>query len=243
MDVAEHLTQLSTDGPLLAAGAARADWDAPVPGTEWTVRELVKHVSGVHRWATLIVSTGSPDFDNAAGDAVGSGPSDDELIDWFLDGHATLVEALQAAPADVECATFLPAPSPLAFWSRRQAHETAVHRGDAERAGGAITAYPADFAQDGMAELLLGFAARRRKAADTQGTLALVVADGPSWLVTFEGERIQAAPGDGSEPAEATVAGTSSDLYAWLWNRPSDAEVSGAAEIVELWHAVRVRWG
>lgn len=250
MDVADHLTQLAADGPLLAASAERAGWDAPVPGTEWTVRELVKHVGGVHRWATGIVATGGQSFDTEAGAAVGSGPSDDELVDWFLDGHASLVETLRAAPGDVDCATFLPAESPLAFWARRQAHETAVHRGDAERAGGAITAYPADFAQDGMAEMLLGFAARRRNDADAQGTLALVASDGPPWLVTFGGERIVAAPvaaangaaANGDVAADATVSGCSSELYAWLWNRPSQADVSGAPEIAQLWRAVRVRW-
>lgn len=34
----------------------------------------------------------------------------------------------------VDCWTFLDAPSPLAFWARRQAHETAIHRADAQLA-------------------------------------------------------------------------------------------------------------
>ena len=51
-------------------------------------------------------------------------------------GCADLVAALAAAPDDLECWTFLPAPSPRAMWARRQAHETAIHRVDAELAAG-----------------------------------------------------------------------------------------------------------
>jgi uncharacterized protein (TIGR03083 family) len=240
MEIAEHLSRLEGDGPLLAVAAAEAGWDAPVPGTRWTVRELVTHVSGVHRWATDIVATSGRGFDTDAGRAVGTGPPDDELTEWFLAGHAALVGTLRAAPAGVECATFLPAPSPLAFWARRQAHETAVHRGDAERATGDVTPYPADFAQDGIAELLLGFAARKSNALETAGTISLKASDGPSWLITMGGERILA--GEDESAADATVAGTSSELYAWLWNRPSQARVTGDEAIADLWRAVRVRW-
>jgi len=46
--------------------------------------------------------------------------------------------ALSAAPPDLRCWTFLPAPSPLAMWARRQAHETTVHRVDAELAAASV---------------------------------------------------------------------------------------------------------
>ena len=39
-------------------------------------------------------------------------------------------------PTTCECWTFLPAPSPRAMWARRQAHETAIHRVDAQLAAG-----------------------------------------------------------------------------------------------------------
>jgi uncharacterized protein (TIGR03083 family) len=234
------IEQLAADGPLLADAAARAGLDAPVPAVEWTVRDLVTHVGGVHRWATDIVASGGHSFDTDAGRAVGTGPDDGELLDWFLAGHANLVETLAGASPELDCATFLPARSPLEFWVRRQAHETAVHRGDAERAGGDVTRYPAAFAQDGIAELLLGFAARKHNAVPTPGTIALAVSDGPSWLITLGGERVLAVMSD--ESGDATVAGTSSDVYQWLWNRPSAALVSGDGMIAELWHGVRVRW-
>ena len=241
MDVAEHIEQLAAHGPPLAAAADRAGWDAPVPATRWKVRNLVTHVGGIHRWAADIVTTGATEFGTDAGRAVGKGPADAELIDWFLTGHAALVDALRRAPANLHCATFLPAPSPLAFWARRQAHETAIHRADAEAAAGVSPLFSAAFAQDGMSEMLLGFARRKTNAIGSAATISLRASDGPAWLVTLGGERI--AAGEDDSPAQATLTGTSSDLYLWLWNRPSAAAVGGDAEVAELWRTVRVRWG
>jgi uncharacterized protein (TIGR03083 family) len=243
MDVGELIDQLESDGPRLAAAAARAGWGAPVPSCpDWTVRDLVTHTGGVHRWAADIVTRACDTTETELGGAVGAGPSDDSALPgWFQEGHAALVAALRAAPDDLDCVTFLPAASPLTFWARRQAHETAIHRADAEGAtSGVVTPFPAGFAQDGIGEMLHGFARRRRKALDRTGTIALRAEDGPSWLITLGGERAIAEQDDVT--GDATVAGTSSELYLWLWNRPSAAVVSGAADVAELWRIVRVRW-
>ena len=105
---------------------------------------------------------------------------DPVLLDWFRTGHAGLVSALETAAPDLACWTFLPgAASPLAFWARRQVHETTVHRIDvqlaatAAGAAGAVAAagaaagpgrlvdpVPAALAADGIDELLMGFARR-----------------------------------------------------------------------------------
>jgi uncharacterized protein (TIGR03083 family) len=241
MDVAAHLEQLAADGALLAEAAERAGWDAAVPSTDWDVRQLVTHVGGVHRWAAAIVRTAAPDSLEEVAATVGTGPPDAELLEWFRSGHAELLATLRAAPADLDCFTFLPAPSPLAFWARRQAHETAVHRADAQCAAGAITPYPTAFAQDGIAELLQGFARRRSNAVATPGRIALRPDDGGSpWLVTLGGDKTMAEPDDGA--AEGVVRGSSSDLYLWLWNRPAQVAVTGDASLAAAWRQVRVRW-
>lgn len=243
MDVPALLDRLAADGPLLIGAAQRAGWDAPVPATDWNVRDLVTHVGGVHRWAADIVRTSSATFDTAAGDAVGTGPGDAELAEWFCAGHAALVATLRCAPADLHCATFLPADSPRHFWARRQAHETAVHRVDAEGAAGEASVIGTAFAQDGIAEILHGFAARRARQATTAATIGLAVTDGPSWLITMGGERIESAESADPPAADATVRGGSADIYRWLWNRPSAAAVEGDPGVAALWaSAVRVRW-
>lgn len=244
MEIPALVNRLESDGKLLLAAAVRAGWDAPVPRTDWTVRELVTHTGGVHRWAADIVTTGSTTFDTPAGEAVGFGPDDDELAEWFENGHIALVSTLRSAPPDLECATFLPADSPLRFWARRQAHETAIHRLDAEGAAGADgTLFEEAFAQDGIAEILLGFGRRKSNAVARAATLGLDAADGPSWLITFGGERIEVVESEDLVGTDVTVRGVSSDLYRWLWNRPSEAVVDGAADVADLWtKTVRVRW-
>ena len=53
MQVAEHIAALRAEGPLLARAAERAGPDAPVPACPgWRIRDLVRHVGNVHRWAT-----------------------------------------------------------------------------------------------------------------------------------------------------------------------------------------------
>lgn len=244
MEVPALVNRLESDGQLLLAAARRAGWDVPVPATTWTVRELVTHVGGVHRWAADIVTTCSASGNTPAGEAVGSGPADDELAEWFQNGLVALVATLRSAPPDLDCFTFLPAESPLHFWARRQAHETAIHRADAEAAAGTETPFEAEFAQDGIAEILLGFGRRRSNAVPTAVTMGLDAADGPSWLITFGGERIEATRSEDLVSTAVTVRGLSSDLYRWLWNRPSDAVADGDADVAALWsQTVRVRWG
>jgi uncharacterized protein (TIGR03083 family) len=243
VDVERLISHLSDQGDRLAAAADRAGWDTPVPATDWTVRELVTHVGGVHRWAADIVDTRSVTADTPAGQAVGSGPPDDELLEWYQNGHAALVQTLRDAGDDLECVTFLPADSPRHFWARRQAHETAIHRADAEAAAGDVTPFDAEFAQDGIAELLLGFARRRSSAVPVTAALGLDAADGPSWIVRLGGERTEAERTEDLVGTDVTVRGLSSDLYLWLWNRPTEAVVDGDDAVAAAWaRSVRVRW-
>src|SRR5262245_6184275 len=135
-DVPGYVGALRSQGELLADAAQRAGLAAVVPSCPgWTVRDLLRHTGYVHRWATGFVAEGQTRPDGASEEEILSqGPDDAELPGWFRAGHTTLVRALGAAAPDLNCWAFLPAPSPLAFWARRQAHETAIHRADAEQA-------------------------------------------------------------------------------------------------------------
>src|SRR5579871_6969076 len=161
MEIAAHIAALRREGELLAASAAAVHLDMPTPTCpEWQMRDLLRHVGDVHRWAALYVGqrrTQPMDEEEEAA-FLGHWPADDALIDWFRAGHAALVHTLATAPPDLTCWTFLPAPSPLAFWARRQAHETAIHRVDAQSPAGAVTALRPEVAADGIDELVTGFA-------------------------------------------------------------------------------------
>src|SRR5262245_52811149 len=123
MQIDEHVAIVEREGQQLAAIAECTPLDATVPTCPgWTLRDLVRHVSGIHLWAAATVSRTRIGAWDPFVELDGKWPADDSLVAWFRAGHAELVRALRAAPADLECFSFLPAPSPLAFWARRQAH-------------------------------------------------------------------------------------------------------------------------
>jgi uncharacterized protein (TIGR03083 family) len=116
---------------LLADAAERAGLDAAVPPCPpWLVEDLLRHTGYVHRWAARHMTErpgqvidGPPEAEILRGGAAGP-----DLLAWFRVGHAALVETLACADPALECATFMAAPSALAFWARRQAHETGPTR-------------------------------------------------------------------------------------------------------------------
>jgi uncharacterized protein (TIGR03083 family) len=242
VQLAGYLDQLSADGASLATAVSHVSLDAPVAHCpDWTVRDLVTHVGGVHRWAASIVGNAMPENDDVTGDQVGTGPEDGLLVEWFRQGHQSLLSALRAAPSDLQCFTFLPAPTPLLFWARRQAHETAIHRVDAQSVCGDVTPFGAEFGCDGIEEMLFGFAARRRPAM-SPGTMLLKPDDAAAgWLVSFGAHGVSASVVDDGV-ADVRVTGTASDIYLWLWNRPSAAVVSGNEDVAAQWREIRVRW-
>jgi uncharacterized protein (TIGR03083 family) len=247
VEIGAHIEALEAEGKRLASAAAAASLTDPVPGCpDWTVRDLLRHIGYVHRWAAAIVSGR---LDSASGDtdgAVGPVPDDPGLHDWYAEGHAALVETLRAAPFDLDCFTFLPAPSPLAFWARRQALETAVHRADAAAAAGQEVQFDDELAHDGIDETLLGFGSRPR--AFEPGSFRLLPGDGPAWRIDLGEEGATsareplAAGVDGDAPYDVTVSGLPTQVYLWLWNRPASVEITGDPTVADRWRQVRVRW-
>ncbi|MCW7941591.1 hypothetical protein AAW14_05950 [Streptomyces hygroscopicus] len=240
METAEFIETLDREGRLLAAAAAaaaEAGTDAKVPTCpQWQVRDLLRHMGTVHRWAAAFVAEG-----HTAHRPVGGLPDLDgaELMDWFREGHRYLVGILSSAAPDVECWQFLPAPSPLVFWARRQAHETAVHRVDAESArGGAPSAIDPAFALDGIDELLCGFHARpRSRVRSGEPRLLRVRAtdeNGGAWTVRLSAEP-PVTERDGPADADCEVSGPAAQLYLALWNRRPFPQVTGDTSVAALW--------
>ncbi|MCU1493087.1 MAG: hypothetical protein JWO62_851 [Acidimicrobiaceae bacterium] len=259
MNVADHIDVLEREGERLAEAASLAGLGAPTPTCpEWQVRDLLAHLGGVHRWATFHVATASSGPTSEEQEAVlFSCPPDDSLLEWFRAGHGALVQTLRNADPAMSCWTFLPAPSPLAFWARRQAHETAIHRVDAELAlsgsgqeaaqHGTPTPIGRELAVDGIDELLNGFLVRRRGrlVANPPRTIALHALDsGDAWTVLIESDHRVVESGL-REEADCQVAGPASELYLLLWNRRAiDGFImTGDAGMLDLWRErARITW-
>lgn len=254
MEIAEYVTAVGQEAELFAHAARRGGLQAPIetcPG--WDMRDLVRHLSEIHLWAAARVAKRTsklwPDdisehTESWPGLAV-FWPDDDDLIDWYLETNANLVVALESASPSDELPTFLPAPSPLAMWARRQAHETAVHRYDAQKAAGAGSGYDPVFASDGIDELLVGFAPRGNQfPIATTRTMAVHASDTDDyWHVTMAPDGITTRRD--VVPSEVALVGDASDLYLTLWNRGDSTRIAidGDRDILEAWHeGHRIRW-
>ncbi|MBO0820240.1 MAG: maleylpyruvate isomerase N-terminal domain-containing protein [Nocardiopsaceae bacterium] len=273
MEIDQFITALDSDGALLADAAQAAGLDTDVPGCPgWRVRDLVRHQAYIHRWAMRHILERPAeviDDNHTEADILGGGSPEqepeEEPLAAYREGHAALVRALRTADPDLKCATFMPAPSPLAFWSRRQAHETAIHRYDAQRAAGTVNpgstgdpgspgdpvgAFAPDFAADGIDELIMGFAARGKYRMRDEGhSLAVRPGDAAGgWRIAVR-DGVTEVRRDlaGDLPARCVLRGPAAGLYTFLWNRCDRAEagltVQGEESVLATWRSgVRVRW-
>ena len=248
MKITEHIDGLQREGQLLAAAATRTELGTPIPTCpDWRMRDLVRHVGGVHRWATGYVGERRTEvWDVDLDEIVGNWPADLDLIDWFHDGLTMLVHTLESAPPDLDCLTFLAAPSPLAMWARRQAHETAIHRVDAESPSSTITIFDPAFAADGADELLSCFITRPSRGPKVSSPCSIHVHTTDTdddWHLQVSLEDVVTSRL--SSPADCTISGAAGDLYLLLWNRRNDAGISvdGDRDLLTLWReGVQISW-
>jgi uncharacterized protein (TIGR03083 family) len=246
LPIPKLIVELRIAGNQLAEAAEVAGLHRLVPTCPlWTVRDLVRHTGSVHRWATTIVREArTTPLELTLLDDV----PDVELIDWFRAGHADLVDALTTAPADLEAWTFLgaPSPSPLHFWARRQAHETIIHRVDAEFAAQSvdhreITKVDKFVASDGVEELLMGFVTGRApklRNPEEPWIIHVHVQGAPGdWLIHLGDHEpwIESCGGDIS--SHTMIGAWAWDMYGVLWNRLpwEDAIVTGEESFTDLW--------
>ena len=238
----DYLSAIETQAARLAEDAKETGQDAKVPSCPgWTVGDLVGHVGIVHRWARANVQGNqSPERAARIHEALTTTPpgAADRLA-WFREGAELVVEFLANPPA------------PRAFWARRQAHETTVHRVDAlaARLGHRPTAAQLDlstnFALDGLDELLTGFLPRSSSNLRSEEPFRVTVAPSDAhraWTVLVSPDPpVTVAEAD---PAANTVlTGTAAGLYLSLWNRIDEVAETGHEDIVGLWRdKVRISW-
>ncbi|MDQ3470450.1 MAG: maleylpyruvate isomerase family mycothiol-dependent enzyme [Actinomycetota bacterium] len=218
--------------------AAAADPTAPVPAASgWDTTELLRHIGLIHARTSVILRTGTMERPARSNGMLPEPPAGD-VVDWY---RATLAELLadlrQIDDRNRPVWSFSPAHQRAGFWLRRMAHETTVHRVDAEQAvGRPVAPIDAAFAVDGIDEVLSVFVATfsaDRSPGDGR-TVHLHSTDAKGeWLVRFD--RGAAVVDTGHAKGDAAVRGPAGDLLLWLWGRrPLDElEVFGARDAAE----------
>lgn len=206
------------------ADATRGNLAAGVehcPG--WTVADLVHHLTEVHwSWATIVeeLLDAPPD--------VARRPQrvhDDALVDVFTSGALRLVAVLRSADQSAGCWTWAGWQQDVAFVTRHQVQEAAVHHWDAVNAAAGTWRIESAVAADCVEEFL-HFSVASEDDPDEptksplDGTLALRALDtGDAWTLT-DGRRpgtVRVVSGvvDGAPVLEAEAA----ELLLWLYDR------------------------
>ncbi|MGH3943670.1 MAG: maleylpyruvate isomerase N-terminal domain-containing protein [Pseudonocardiaceae bacterium] len=236
MELAEYQSRIATEAGLLRAVAVSAGADAPVPTCPgWTVQRLVHHVGRVFDMVIRVVQAADPEsppkrVEPPPGESLAA-------FDVFDDRLASLLDLLATTDPTTPAWHFtVTAPRTAAFWSRRMAHEVTVHRIDAQAAAGTGSAVPADFAADGIDEVLTRLIVRHTDAwavASLSGAVLYHAADaGRAWTVRLvPGQLPQTAPETVTEP-DASVVGLADAVYRAAWGRPSGAVLSGDTALI-----------
>ena len=231
VEPAAYLDDLAGDGARLAAAARSAGMAAPVPTCPgWQVADLLVHTARVFRHKTYVLERRLQE--RPSGDAWQvDDPAPADAPAFFDAELRALLDALGAADPATQVWTFAPEDRSVGFWCRRMAHETVIHRIDAEVAVGAPGPVRPELAVDGVDEVLDVFLAPRVGAAVLAGPAATVhlhATDVPGeWLVRLgpDGVRVER----GHAKGDAAVRGSASELLLWLWGRLplDDLEVFG----------------
>ncbi len=232
MEFADYLEETRKQAAALRVAAVAAGPGAKVPTCPgWTVHRLVGHIARVHTQVAL-----SLDADPAGDSPRTERPPEDwdELLAFWDAALDTMLTGL-AERGPGQSAWAFAHFSGTSFWARRQAHETAMHRLDAEHAAHGTDVphlvFDPEFAADGADEALTVMIARF--PTDVAGTVLVHAADaGRAWQVTLaDGEK--PVIGKATElDTDASLVGTADAVYRALWKRPSTAVVNGDRALV-----------
>lgn len=224
---------------MLRDAAAKAGLEARVATCpDWSVTDLLIHVGTVHRWVHGLVGSRSQEFVRFPKETE---EAPDRLA-WFDEGVEQLLEVLDGLqPGEMVWNWIRNGPGPAQWWLRRMAHETVIHRVDAQSAAGTISGVdPPELAADGLDELfeLLPVRHARNEAMQALSTdFHFHCTDVPGeWVVDFAGGKVEVR----REHAKSTVAvrGPASALELFTYNRvPAGEEIQvfGEPALMDAW--------
>jgi len=233
---AELTAAVRGEGEAIVA-AARMGLDVAVPTCgDWQMPDLLRHVAAVyHRAATAVDQRATQPVEWQA-------PGDDgaDPIAVLADALDELVHALSGADADTAVWNWSGRDQNASFWARRMAHESAVHRFDAQRAHGMAQPIDADLAHDGLDELVDVIAPRvveRDQVELTEATYSFVATDEGVWHVQFGPDGLQRL--DVAKEPDVTARGTASALLLAAYARVpwTSLEVDGDMAALDAWNA------
>ncbi|GAA3619745.1 maleylpyruvate isomerase family mycothiol-dependent enzyme [Kineosporia mesophila] len=191
---------------------------------EWSFADLVRHVGEVYLHKVDCIRLNARP--TQVPDRTGLSP-----LDVLERGFALLNQTFdEHQPQDPAWTWFAPDQS-VGFWIRRMAHETTVHRVDAELAVNDASEIGAELAEDGLDELLAVMLVADIEPHEYRIGRPDIELRSParSWFVHFEPESLRV-----SDEGRATtvIQGPASDLELWLYNRAAGANLKYTGDLM-----------
>ena len=232
MNPGQYLGAIRSDGHAVL-DAARRGLEPAVPTTPgWTVRDVVAHLGRVHRDKVSTIREALGEEPMKSGEPL----EDASLLDWFREGLDELLAVLSETDPATPVPTWHAPDQSAGFWIRRMAHETLIHRVDAELGHGAATPVDPELGADGVDEILDVFMGGYPPWAEVSRSSVIVKleSEGRAWQVRFgswsgtspnSGREFEDEPGfefdtEASKPA-AVIRGPGNALDLFLWGRGS----------------------
>ena len=208
---------IEREGAAFGNACGRADAAARIAGCpDWNARDLLWHMVIVDElWRTVVGErlVNRQDFVPPVR------PDDDQLDATYRSGLDRVVDVLRAADPDMPTWSWMP-DATAAWVTRRLAHETTVHRWDAELAAGDDPVIDASFASDGIDEFLFQMIGRVSPGAGAAGGsvhLHCTDVDG-EWTVRPESDGSLVVAREHAK-GDAAIRGSANDLLLVLWRR------------------------
>jgi len=235
VEYAEHVDAVERETAAFARALMKGDASAQVPTCpDWTLLDLAKHVGGVVGFWSHVLAEGTGRPKPEVPEDPGPAPTL-----WFTQIASGLVGELKAATAETQVWTWDPTDQSAGFAARRMAHETAMHRFDAQSAIGAPQPIEPALAADGIEEIFVMVDAYPDAGRGEGETLHLHGTDAENeWLIAMnpEGLDVRREHAKGDLALRAAV----SDLELVLYDRPplGPVERFGDESVLDAWYRV-----
>ena len=204
----------------------------------WSTSDLAKHMGHVYLGQAYVGETG---VKAEAKEHLAPYARTDDVLEFMGWGFAAIIKALDLARPERKTWSWHHSDNTVDFWFRRMAHETVIHRIDAELACDSVTTIPEDLALDGVDEVLdfLPLLGSWEGAPNQAFGIVSISALGPKqtmhWDIEFTADYATVSKAEIVNPrARLTISGTPEAMDLYLWGRINSSDsritISGDGE-------------
>jgi uncharacterized protein (TIGR03083 family) len=231
----QYLNHLNADYQLLAAAIPDAPVDVPsCPG--WTTKDLAKHMAHVYLGQAFVVET-ARQAENK--EHLAPYPRTEDYLEFMGWGFEAITKALDINRPERPTWSWHHSDQSVDFWFRRMAHETVIHRIDAEQAVGKVSKIDESLALDGVDEVLdfLPLTGSWPEVPNIDFGIVSIVASTKNsykvWDLNFTNEAATvSAVAESNSSARLLISGDAEAMDLYLWGRidSSDPRISITGE-------------